>query len=556
MRSAAQPLSPLLLAASHAQSWADVLRAYSKCRTYLHNCYQPSTAELQFGLSRMDSAWSLSLFYYDFIKSPRTRAPPDASLVVMMIQRCKELTFVKGLKRVIEEDVSSSTIEGAKGKITLASYTGMWEVALATLMSQPKLQQSPPLRRTVLATLSAHNQWRRALEVLRMKPALELRPTVVRPLVRCFGRLELHEMALRLTAASLAAGYAFDAALLSALLTTLQDTNQWSAALEVAQRMQLLSATRAEGRKNVVLFNQLVSCLYEANLYGDYTLEEVVLDVLSRSNPRDTATIWREARQKQFRLRLHSEVFQHFQGVLLPLSQLYSKIMRIPRWYSRSISHIVTAAVKDNTVVLVMDTNFLLQLVHKNLSPEHFYAYIKQQYPDIHAYSCATIVVPFTVLQEAHMLIWSTRARMSMSTRTLLWSRVVAIVEQPHVYALSLAGEYPSTSLGIIPKLAYAKMPQNVAGSFEHDPDLRILNVCVSLQHYLRHAKITENLGGLPPVEGIALFAFLKYHVRRYSNTVKGCSVDRLLLCTMDRRMAHAAEELGIRTFPHISNAP
>ncbi|KPA85045.1 hypothetical protein ABB37_01466 [Leptomonas pyrrhocoris] len=556
MRGASQPLSPLLLAASRAQSWADVLRAYSQCRTYLHGSYQPTTAELQYGLAQMDNAWALSLFYHDIVKSAAPSATPDSSLVVTLLRRYKKLNFMKGLKRVIEEDVDSATLDGAKAKITLASYTGMWEVALATLLSQPKLKHNPPLRRSVLATLSVNNQWRLALQVLRMPPAMELRPAVVRPLVRCFGRLRQSDMALRLTAASLAAGYTFDAALLSALLVTLQDTNQWRAALEAAQSMQLFSATRAEGRKNCLLFNQLVNCLYDADLYSDYTVDEVVQDVLSRSNPREGVVAGRGPKERQFRLRLHAEVFQHFQGVLLPLSQLYSKIIRIPRWYSRNIFNIATTAVKENNVVIVMDTNYLLQLVYKNLSSEHFYAYMKEQHPDTKAYNFATIVIPFTVLQEAYTTIWEGKNRFSLPVKTLLWSRVVAIVEQPHVYALSLAGEFPSTSLSIFPKLAYSKMSENVAGSFQHDPDLRILNVCVSLQHYLREIKIIENLGGVVPLEGITLFALLKYHVRRYCNTVKGYCVDRLLLCTMDRRMSQAAEQLGIRVFPNISDAP
>lgn len=561
MRGVPQPLSPLLLAASRAQSWADVIRAYSQCRTYLHNSYQPTTAELQHGLSQMNNAWALSLFYYGFIKaSPLTEstaaaATPEHSLVVTMIQRYKALNYTKGLTRIIEEDVNSATLDGAKSKITLAAFTGMWAVALSTLLSNPKLHQNVPVRRTVLAALAGHNQWRRGLAVLRMPPAMDLRPTVVRPLVRCFGRLRMTDMALRLTAASLAAGYTFDTALLSALLVTLQETNQWRAALAAAQHMHLFAATRVEGQKNVALFNQLVNCLYEADLYSDYTVAEVVQGVQDRSNPREDVVPAQASRTKPFRVRLPVEVYQHFQGVLMPLSLLYSKIMRLPRWYSRSVANIATTAVKENNTVLVLDTNFLLQLVNKNLSVEHFYAYMKQQFPDTQRYNFATIVVPFTVLQEAHMMIWSGKDRLPLPIKTLLWSRVTALVEQPNVYALSLAGEYPCTALSVVTKLAYSKMPENVAGNFRHDPDLRILNVCVSLQHSLRSIKITENQGGVVPLEGIALFAMLKYHVRRYCNAVKGCCVDRLVLCTMDKRMAQGADLLGIRVFPNISGS-
>lgn len=567
MRGAASPLSPLLLAASRAQTWVEVLRSYTQCRAYLQRTYRPTTAELHYGLSRMEGMWALSLFYYDFIKSPvsssststsssvSATAVPDASLVVAMLQRCKETNFYKGLSRIVEEDVNSATLEGAKSKVALAAYTGMWETALVTLMQHAKLRQSYPLRRTVLTTLSLHNQWQRALQLIRLHPPMELRPFVVRPVVRCFGRLRHGDMALRLTAASLATGYPFNATLLSALLTTLQDTNQWSAALEAAQELQLFSATRTEVRKNTVLFNQLVNCLYEADVYSDYTLQEVVQGVLERINPRDATEVVKDPKAKPFRLRQHADVFQQFQGVLLPLSQLFSKLIRIPRWYSRSLRSIIDIAFAENSTVIVMDTNFLIHLVQKNLTPEHFYGYMKQRYPDVQSCNFATIVVPFTVLQETHTQIWAGKTRYPLATRVLLWSRVLAIVGQTNVYALSLAGEFPCIALSVLTKLAYSAMPENVAGSFEHDPDLRILNVCLTLQHYFREATAAENLGGVRPVEGTALFGLLKYHVRRHCNAVKGTSTSRLLLCTMDRRMTQAARQLGIRVFPMTTDA-
>lgn len=555
IRGASPPLSPLLLAASRAQSWVDVLRAYTDCRTHLGQLYTPTTAELHHGLSRMEDVWALSLFYYDFIKKPPPAAAPDGNLVVAVLRRFKSANYYKGLTRIVEEDVDSATLAGAKSKVTLAAYTGMWATALATLMQHPKLRQNFALRRTVVASLSLHHQWQQALRLLSVQPPIALRPTVVRPIVRCFGRLQYSDMALRLTAASLAAGYTFDTALLSALMTALQDRNQWWVALETAQDLQLFSATRLEVRQNTVLFNQLVSCLYEADAYSDVTLHEVVQDVLERSNPRNPGDMMKDLHAKHFRLRQHSEIFHQFQGVLLPLSNLFSKMIRISRWYSRSVHFIAEAAVTANSAVVVMDTNFLMQLVQKNLTPEHFFGYMKQQYPDIQRHTSSTIVIPFTVLQETHKIIWQSRLRYPLPTRLLLWSRVEAIVDRPNVYALSLAAEFPCSSLSIITKMAYSSMSENVAGHFQHDPDLRILNVCVSLQHYLRMAVITENVGGVRPLEGSALFALLKYHVRRHCNTVKGSCVDRLLLCTMDRRMAHAARRLGVRVFPNISDA-
>ncbi|AYU81960.1 hypothetical protein, conserved [Leishmania donovani] len=545
--------SPFILAASRAQSWVDVLRAYSKCCDYLQGVYQPTCVELEHGLSYMPNSQSTSLFYYGLIKAPIAPATPDKSLVQAVLRRYKECGSVAALRRVIQEDVNSATLEGARGKLALASTAGLWEAALETLLSHPPLIDSTVQRRVVLSTLCNSNQWRLALGVLYMEPKVDLHPIMVRPLVRCFGRLHDHHSALRLTAAALAAGHSMSSPLFSALLPTLQETGKWQLALHVAHKLQLLSATRAEARTNVSIYNQLVDCLYEADVYAAFPLEDVIQQIVDRMRPRELEERHRKSRAKQFRLHSPVDVFQQFQSVLMALTTVYSKAMGVPRWYSRSIGSVVDSALQKNTALLVLDTNFLLQLVKKQLPLEHFYAYMKQQYPNLRQYHFSTVVVPFTTVSEAHAHIWGPKEHFPVDVRKLLWSRAVSLLQQPNVYVLSIAGEYPCSSLNIIPRLAYRTMPGNVAGAFQRDPDLRILSVCATLQHYLRTAKVTENLGGSTVPEGVALFSLLKYHVRRYCNTVKGPCVDRLLLCTLDKRMSRGAVQMGVRVFPCLS---
>ncbi|KAG5496455.1 hypothetical protein JKF63_02757 [Porcisia hertigi] len=544
---------PFVLAASRAQSWMDVLRAYAKCTSYLRGVYQPTPAELEHGLSYMPNSWCASLFYYDLIKAPIAPTTPDKSLVLAVIKRYKESGNVAALQRVIREDVNSETLDGAKAKITLACTARLWEAALETLLSHPWLISSTVQRRVVLAALCRSNQWRLALGVLHMEPKVELHPIMVQPLVRCFGRMHAHLPALRLTAASLAAGHPMCTSLLSALLPTLQETGNWQLALHAAQELQLLSASRAEARTQVATYKQLVDCLYEADIYAAFALEDVVQQTVDRMCPREVLETRTEARAAQFRMQAPVEVFQQFQSVLMALTSVYSKAIGLPRWYSRAIGSIVDNALKDNAVLMVVDTNFLLQLVQKQLPLEHFYAYIKQQYPDLLHYHFATVVVPFTTVLEAYAYIWGPKQRFSLDARKLLWSRTVSLLQMPHVYVLSIAGEYPCSSLSIIPRLAYRTMPGNVSGAFQQDPDLRILSVCAALQHYFRSAKATANLRGTTMPEGVVLFSLLKYHVRRYCNTVKGCCVDRLLLCTLDKRMSRGAIQMGLRVFPCLS---
>ncbi|GET91733.1 hypothetical protein, conserved [Leishmania tarentolae] len=545
--------SPFILAASRAQSWVDVLRAYSKCCDYLQGVYQPTPVELEHGLSCMPHSQSTSLFYYGLIKAPIAPSTPDKTLVQAVLKRYKECGSIAGLRRVIQEDVNSATLEGARGKVALACTAGLWEDALATLLSHPPLIDSAAQRRAVLSTLCNNDQWRLALSVLHMEPKVDLHPIMVRPLVRCFGRLHDHRSALRLTAAALAAGHSISLPLLSALLPTLQETGKWDVALHVAHDLQLLSVTRAQARANVLMYNKLVDCLYEADVYAAFSLEDVVQQMVYRMRPRDWEGHCRTSGAKQFRLHSPIDVFQQFQSLLMALTSVYSKAMGVPRWFSRSISSIVDSALRENTALIVLDTNFLLQLVKKQLSLEHFYAYIKQQYPSMRQYHFATVVVPFTTISEAYAHIWGPKEHFPAHVRKLLWSRAVNLLQQPNVYVLSIAAEYPCSSLNIIPRLAYRTMPGNVAGAFQRDPDLRILSVCATLQHYFRIAKVTESLGGSTIPEGVALFSLLKYHVRRYCKTVNGCCVDRLLLCTLDKRMSRGAVQMGVRVFPCLS---
>lgn len=97
--------------------------------------------------------------------------------------------------------------------------------------------------------------------------------------------------------------------------------------------------------------------------------------------------------------------------------------------------------------------------------------------------------------------------------------------------------------------MAYSKLPAALAMSTSGDPDLRILNVCVGVQHAIRVKTVTSR-HGCNYAEGAHLFALLKYHVRRFRNEVKGNATPQLLLCTLDKKLSRAAELLGIASFP------
>lgn len=544
---------PFVLAASRAQSWVEVLRVYAACNELLRGVYQPTTAELHHGLARMPQTWSTALFYYGVIKAPGAPATPDKTLVAAALKHFRAHGGTGAFRRVIEEDVSGATVEGAKAKLALASSFGLWEAALEVLHRHPSLATSAPQRRLVLASLAGQRQWRLALAVLFMQPRVELSPLMVRPLVRCLGRLDDHRRALQLTAACLAAGHTMTPSLFTALLPTLQRTGQWVLALQTAQEMNLLSVTKAEARQQYMTYVELVNCLYGADFYGDFTLDELVQDTIWRTQIRAQQTTRPLARARQVRMRAPVEVFQQSQSMLMALSSIFNKAYNVPRWYSRSISAIVETAMAERSMLLVLDTNFLLNLVQKQLPLEHFHAFMTQLYPDLRQYAAATVVVPFTTVAETHAFIWGSREHLPLEVRRQLWQRVETVFEQPRFYVLSIACEYPCSALAIVPRLAYKTMPGNVAGAYRSDPDLRILSVCAALQHYCRVQTVAANAVGPHVPEGVALFSLLKYHVRRYCNSVKGCCIDRLVLCTMDKRMARGAAQMGLRVFPALS---
>lgn len=560
---ARKPL-PFILAASKAQSWVEVLEIYAQCSTYLRGVYRPTTAELQFGLSQMKNSWSLSLFYYGIVKAGEYQnAAPPAILVNAALRGYKQTAHISAMRRIFEEDVNSETLDGAKTKMALASFAGMWEVALATLISHRKLYTSPIQRRSVLTTLAAASQWELALKVMDAPPRLDRSPVIVRPLVAFFGRTGKHDVALRFVASCLAGGYKLDLPLLASVISTLQMIGKWSVALEVAHELNVFSATRTAVQKSFGFYSRLVDCLYESDPYHDFSVQDVVTEMAGRMSPREDQLTRSTDGPRYFRLRTHAEIYYQFQTITTLLNQVLNRAFQVPRLYTRSLLHIINDAVgvssgssstdsRKNTspaVILIVDTNFILQLVSKNLPLSHFLPYIKKQHPSLESYSRYIVVVPFTVIEETYGRVWSSRGLHSQAVKLLLWSRVMTFLRDPCVYPLSLGSEFPSTSLGMISRMAYAKMTAHIAGAFQHDPDLRVLNVCLSLQHMLRGITLNSRIG-VPPPEGIQLFAFLKYHVRRYCNTVKGLSSDQLLLCTLDRRLSGAATELGISVFP------
>lgn len=470
---------------------------------------------------------------------------PDSALAFLAIKQFKETYHINGMKKVFEEDVNIHSKHGAVAALSLASQTGMWEKCLELVQSNVALRKSPAGRAALVNVLCSQRQWELALQSLSLQPRMELSPSLVRPIVRELGTLGKPEAAVQLLSASSASGFSMNSNLFATTIGILRLLKQWENALLMIQEMNLFSVPRSEAQRSASLYHHATGCLYDFDYYADYTVAEVVEEITSRMNPKEFYFRLLSPK-KQFRLVTHSEAYAKFHHVIFPLQNVLFKIAGIPQFYTKPLSLLAEEAHQRRAVIHVYDTNFLLQYVSKNLSFHHFRPHIEQKLPLTAQYSSCITVIPLTVVMEAHHLIWNHRSRLRHSVKLLMWSRLLALARHPDVRVLSLSCDYPASSLSMISRMAYAKL--NIS-DFERDPDLRILNVCLSLHHGLRAKRVAESQGTQPP-DGVMLFAFLKYHVRRYANTVKGSACDQLVLCTLDSRLSRAAEEAGVCCFP------
>ncbi|ESS65732.1 hypothetical protein TCDM_05813 [Trypanosoma cruzi Dm28c] len=543
---------PLLVASSGCASWADVLSSYRKTCELLRGVYQPTTEELYHGLSKMETSWSASLFYYGVIKGTCGYRQPPTRLVSAALERFKRSGNFYAIKRVMEEDVDTTTNEGARSMLVYASFTGMWENAMALYASSERMQNNLADTRILVNILAPNGRWDHALQLLYRRSPPPLSSMFVKPIVRSLGLAEEYDRMFRLVAASLAQGHKMDVSLFSALLRSLQREGRWRAALETAEELGIFSLSREIAPKHAAVYGGLCDCLYLANPYFNFTLREIVDDITSRMRPRNNFTDATKKNEKKFRLITTNEMFRSYKRYVSPLSSIYVKLFSLNKAHHRPVSELADEALKHGDTLLVLDTNFLLQCTAKDLPLSHFYPPIRRQYPHLEGKPLEHLVIPFTTVREIYQIIWSPSTQLKRAVRNLLWSRVATFLKQPSVTVLTFASEFPCISFSAISNLAYLRLNEPAE---ESDPDLRILNTCLALQHTLRLRKAASLQGVSLISEGTMLFSFLKYHVRRHHRDVRGIATETLLLCTLDKRLSAAADELGIQTFPqfHIS---
>ncbi|RNF05050.1 hypothetical protein TraAM80_04770 [Trypanosoma rangeli] len=539
---------PLLVASSGCSSWADVLSCYRKTCELLRGVYQPTTEELRHGLAKMETSWSTSLFYYEVIKGTCGYKQPPTRLVSTALERFKRCGNFYAMKRIMQEDVDTTTNEGARSMLVYASFTGMWEHAMALYEGNERMQHNLADTRTLVNILAPHGHWDKALQLLYSRSPAPLNSMFIKPIIRSLGSAGEYNKMLRLVAASLAQGHGMDENLFSALVRPLQKRGHWRAVLETAEDLGILSSSRESTAKNIAMYGGLCDCLYSANPYSTFTLREIVDDITHRMHPRKNFE-FAQRNGKTFRLLSSSELFRIHRRYLNPLSSIYVKLLSLNKVHFRPVSELADDALKHGDTLLVLDTNFLLQCTAKNLPLNHFYLPMLKQYPQLEGKPLEHVILPFTTVREIYQLIWNPSTQLKRAVRSLLWSRVVTFLKQPTVTVLALSSEFPCISFSILSHLAYLRLnePAN-----ESDPDLRILNTCLSLQYTLRLRKAGSLQGASLISEGTMLFSFLKYHIRRHHREVRGITSESLLLCTLDKRLSAAADELGVQTFPRF----
>lgn len=540
---------PLIIAAAKAQSWVDVLRCFSECCKAVDGFYTPAPSEYIHGIQRMSTSWGLSLFYYSVVKRANAM-PVNESVAAAALKQFRVLRNVAGMKRVFEEDIKTNSYAAVQSALLLASYTGMWEKAVELYHSNPSFSTKPSMKKSVIQTLCSCGYWVRALDLLHTGVEFNPSPYFINSIVKCLSIHRRYDAAIYLAAQSLAAGHSLDSGLFTSLLPAVRSAGRWEAALQTAGNLHMLLPEAAVPFR-FTFFNCLVDCLYESDVYAPLSMEDIIRDVEGRLQPRQFK--YRTASSsRHFRLMTVMEVHKRYASLLSCLTAIYSRLIRIPRWYKKSVSSIIDDSFSRDSAVFILDTNFLMQCVSKNLPLEHFFSQVAKRFPEVlQGERSTTVVVPFTAVQELHHLIWDPRTRVRHAVRVFMWSRLQAMLHMENVFCLSFSTEYPTVAFSILTQMAYSKCRAAFSTQFKTNPDARILNVCLALQHYIR-CKEASTLHGVTTSDGIMLFSFLKMHVRRYHSTINGPTTSRLVLCTLDRNLSEAATKAGVLCFPSL----
>ncbi|EPY20972.1 hypothetical protein STCU_07465 [Strigomonas culicis] len=545
---------PLLVASRNCQTWMEVLQNYETCCRHLKGVYTPTLLELDSGLNRMVSSVGISKFYYGVVKDLCGMTTPNRRLIQSALNKYKSCHNFPAMQKVFDEDVTA-TADGsvdAKATLTMATYAGLWEKALLLFRTHPELHSNRHNRRSVINTLCNSGKWEAAIGMLTEAPLVDAAPVMVRPIVKRLSSMGYHPQALLVAAYCFAEGHPLNLDLFSAMVRSLKETGQWEAALRTAFDVGVFALPRPVAQRRVSILNGLLQCLYESSPYSHQSVAEMVANMQSRMHPRVQVHPTRESANTYVRLVPLLDMTTRYNPILMPFAMQYGKVMSVPRWYSKGLSNLMTQMVTADSAVFVMDTNILIQCASKNLTFDSFVDPARKQLAHLSTYKDTAIVIPFTAIQEAYTLIWDPGYRLKQPLRMLMWARLQALVKTPSVFALSLTAEFPCSTFAPVSRMAYEKLEDSVAVLYERDPDIRILNVVVTLQYLLRHQ--TLQMQHVAPVpEGMSIFAFLKYHVRRYENTVKGNGAERLVLCTLDKRLARVASEAGVCCFPRFA---
>lgn len=541
---------PFIVAPEKASNWVHALNCYSQCFAALKGIYPPSSSELIHGIHSMPTSWSLSLFYYSYVKySSAVRV--HSVVAAAALKRFQSFGNYNGMTKIFEDDIEKESKIGTQAAFLLASYAGLWEKALTLYVENPQLSHRSGVKKNLIRALCKQNLWETAFSIIYENGNSHfISPPLVRPLIRNLSHQHQHDKALRLAAGLFSAGYPMDKDILTSLILSLRLTGQWVEALRAAEHLRLLVPQSSQKNWNFSLLNSLVDCLYTSNLYSSYAAEDVVRDITERLQPQSSLSS-SAVKRMPFRLFTYEEVQRKYFSVINSISLIYAKIIKVPFFARKNLFCIVEEIYNNNSVGVVLDTNFVMQCIAKNLAFEHFIPLIVRQQPELEKLNFNVIVIPFTCIQELHHLIWDPSNRMRHSVRVFLWSRLLTFLRQRNVFCLSFSSEYPCTFLSILARMAYKKVDLLSSTAFSSNPDTRILQVCLTLHHYIRCKEISA-LQGFTPKEGIMLFSFLKYHVRRFNNSAKGPTCTRLLLCTLDKSLSKAANEAGVLCFPNL----
>lgn len=606
-------------------TWAEAVRVFAKTANHLRGIYAPSVDEQRLILRHCAGSTFGAIAAVEILRRDCEQNQLHPRVAVDVLDRLTNLQAYGIAAHILTRDLGASSTQtrqsdgapipvfSAEDGCRLPPYAGKavlqfltatrnWEGALTFVSSNPQLIARASVMRLLIrcvatfggvhrgmATLEAfHAERRRHIERMarrrddqsdsgklsRQWTAVSLHNAANIGMVDYLA-VKAHDAAVqvgsRLIADVLATGAVLPPTVIGRIMPLVEGTPnfQWHDALRLFAQLRLLEGPPS--KIPYVCVHAMTRALSRIDFASEVPVPTMIHTTARKFEAKHVHGL------RTIVLPATEHIFSLFHGYLIPLS----KALAVPFWGfridTRGLGAIVREMALENDragfrdTVLLLDTNVLVWMATQNRSINSLLPAIRKAHPHLASKPFKRVVVPFTVLEEVHGLIWGNGAAFPRKLRRVMWSRLRTLLSdsalemgfstqtsfsptaQRTFHLLSYATEFPTAAYQLISR----SVMQGPSPPMDHivtrskrgaNRDESIMNLCL----FFQQAERSDTLRGKNLRVPIGAFrgAFLRYHVRRLVGDSVGPASDELLLVTFDRRMSHQADALGVDTFP------